>query len=267
MNNQDSSEPKKSLPALLAGVLLKPRSTFAHLSVHRQRSWWAPAGLVLVCTLLPLIATNAAANNAAPAVPYEAGNSLGKPMVMPRENEAMVEGSGGDFPPQEATNQFTAISLLRVGATIIGLPLSWLLWGGALFLASVFLGRSSSLAPMFRLTVWTWLPYALRGLIQAVYIWATGQPIANKGLSGYIIDAAVPQIITPGPGKLALSSILGRVDGFSVWNLALLVIGLMAFTKLPRRKAIMAILVIWAVFALLSVVPAILGGMFGSIAM
>ncbi len=52
-----------------------------------------------------------------------------------------------------------------------------------------------------------------------------------------------------------------------VWNLALLVIGLMAFTKLPRRKAITAIAVIWLVFALLSVVPAILGGMFSSLTM
>lgn len=268
MNGQEVSEPRKSLPGLLLGTLLRPRPTFAHLSVHQQRSWWAPAVLILLCTVLPLMAASAVTSAATLSMPPQANNALEKPMIVPGGGGAVVvEGEMNDGYIQEGPAQPTGLSILKIGGATLGLPLTWLLWGGALYLASVFLGRSSSFAQMFKMTVWSWLPYALRGLLQSVVIWVTRQPITNKGFSGYVIDAAVPQFITPGPGKLALASILGRIDIFAVWNLALLVIGLMAFTKLPRRKATTAILVIWAVFAMLSVIPSILGGMFGSIAM
>ncbi|OQA94650.1 MAG: Yip1 domain protein [Chloroflexi bacterium ADurb.Bin222] len=249
MSEPSAPVEKKSLFSLLAGVFVRPGATFAHLREHPSRSWWLPAVLIVVCTLLPLLVTNAVANRSA-------GPTMNGGMTP-------VEGS---LPAEEPTGP-SAMDVLKTVGTIVSQPLTWLLWGGALYLASVFLGRSSGFKPMFQLAVWAWLPYAVRGLVQTVYIWITGQAILNKGFAGYVIDSSTSQIITPGPEKLALASILGRVDGFMVWNLALLVIGLMAFTKLPRRKAIIAVGVIWLVFALLSVVPAILGGMFSSLTM
>lgn len=253
---------KKSPLKLLAGVLLRPRATFAHLRENQPRSWIVPAILIIVCTLLPVFASNSAAQQT-----IDPGMNMGmqeEPIAV-YKGEVIVEGGGG--PISEAPTQPAALSILKIGGALVSLPLTWLLWGGALYLASVFLGRSSGFAPMFRLTVWTWIPYAVRGLLQAIFIWVTGQVINNKGFAGYILDSNAPQLITPGPGKLALAGILGRVDLFLIWNLVLLIVGLMAFTKLPRRKALVAVLVIWTVFALLSIVPAILGGMFGSITM
>jgi hypothetical protein len=253
---------KKSLLKLLLGVLLRPRATFTYLRENQPRSWIVPALLIALCIMLPVFAGTSASQTIT-----DPSMNMGMPggaVVMP-EGRVIVEGGGAPMPEMPA--QPLALTLLQTAGALVSLPLTWLLWGGALYLASVFLGRSSGFAPMFRLTVWTWIPYAVRGLLQAVFIWTTGQAISNKGFAGYVLDSAVPQMITPGPGKLALAGILGRVDLFLVWNLILLVIGLMAFTKLPRRKALVAVLVIWAVFALLSIVPAILGGMFGSITM
>ena len=253
---------KKSLLKLLVGVLLRPRATFTHLRENQPRSWIVPALLIVLCIMLPVFASRSASQQI-----VDPGMNMGmqeEPMAV-YKGEVIIEGGGAPMP--ETPAQPLALTLLKAAGSLVSLPLTWLLWGGALYLASVFLGRSSGFAPMFRLTVWTWIPYAVRGLLQAVFIWISGQTINNKGFAGYVLDSAVPQMITPGPGKLALAGILGRVDLFLVWNLILLVIGLMAFTKLPRRKALVAVLVIWAVFALLSIVPAILGGMFGSITM
>ncbi len=261
MVEEPFADKKKTLPSLLAGVLLRPRTIFTHLHEHQPRSWWAPALLILLCSLLPLLVSNAVANRATDSM-------TGNMAVMPTEPAVKSRGGGiiGE-PAPEMSRQPTALDILKITGALISLPLTWLLWAGALYLASVFLGRSSGFAAMFRLTVWTWLPYAVRGLLQAIYIWITGQIIVNKGFAGFVMDNNLPQFVTPGPGKLALAGILGRFDIFLIWNLALLVVGLMAFTKLPRRKAIVAILVIWGVLSLLGVIPAILGGMFSSITM
>lgn len=262
MSEQPTPVEKKSLFSLLAGVFVRPGATFTHLREHQSHSWWLPAILIIICTWLPLLATNAVANRSAGPT-LNGGMASESPAMIGKGGGIIVEGS---LPAEEPTGS-SAMDILKTVGTIVSQPLTWLLWGGALYLASVFLGRSSGFKPMFQLAVWAWLPYAVRGLVQTVYIWITGQEIINKGFAGYVIDNSTSQIITPGPEKLALASILGRIDVFMVWNLALLVIGLMAFTKLPRRKAITAIAVIWLVFALLSVVPAILGGMFSSLTM
>lgn len=264
---QQSAKAKKSLVTLLVGVFVRPRATFTHLRDHQPRSWWLPAVLIVICTILPLWAGIAVANR--PRLSGPAG------MMYAEEGAVMIEKGGGpivieggiDGPQPQTPTQPAAMNVLKIAGAVVGQPLTWLLWGGALYLASVFLGRSSSFKDMFRLTVWAWMPYAVRGLAQTIYIWSSGQTIVNTGFAGYVIDRSVPQFIPPGPGTLALAGVLGRVDIFLVWNLILLVAGLRAFTNLPRRKAISAILSIWIVLALLSVVPAIVGGLFGSMTM
>ena len=175
----------------------------------------------------------------------------------------MIEGMPSQIP--SSPPMASGPNLLRFGGAILGTPVAWLLWGGALYLASVFLGRSSSFGQMFRLAVWTWLPYGLRGLVQAGYILMTGEAIVNAGFSGFVIDKGVTSVIAPGPGQLALASILGRVDIFMIWHILLVSVALMAFTSLTRRKALTATLAIWIVFSLVGIVPAIFGGMVSGI--
>lgn len=266
-SEKQGSGAKKSPLKLLAGVFVRPRATFTHLRDHQPRSWWLPAILIVICTVLPLWAGIAVANR--PMLAGPAG------LMRTEESAVMVEKGGGpivieggiDGPQPQTPTQPAAMNVLKIAGAVAGQPLTWLLWGGALYLASVFLGRSSGFRDMFRLTVWAWMPYAVRGLAQTIYIWSTGQTIVNTGFAGYVIDRSATQFIPPGPGTLALAGVLGRMDIYLVWNLVLLVVGLRAFTNLPRRKAIGAILSIWIVLALLSVVPAIVGGLFGSMTM
>ncbi len=246
---------RKNVFALLVGVLLRPKVTFGYLKDNHKRAWWLPALLVLVLSVAPLWA----AARLPPAMP----EMFPSDPYMREMPGVMPGGMPGEMPVTAPTS--SGPNLLQLGGTLLGLLAAWLLWGGALYLASVFLGRSSSFGQMFRLVVWTWLPYGVRGLLQTAYILATGQAIVNTGLSGFVVDKAAPSLFPPGPGQLALASILGQVDVYTLWQLFLVSVGLMAFTNLTRRKAWTAALTIWIVFALLGIVPAILGGMFGSI--
>jgi len=55
---------------------------------------------------------------------------------------------------------------------------------------------------------------------------------------------------------------LSHVDLFLVWNLILLVIGVMVTTHLPRRKAALVTLGVWLLLTALSLTPTLVGGLF-----
>lgn len=260
METSSTPTEKKNIFALLLGVLVRPKATFSYLKDNHKRAWWLPAILIIVLTLAPMYAATRTAVQPSPIM-MEDGLKRMETMPSGRVSAVSIGGYMAE-PPADVMPAGPGIFSL-IGA-VLGLPISWLLWGGALYLASVFLGRSSSFGQMFRLAVWTWLPYGIRGLVQTVYIFSTGSVIANAGLSGFA-NQNLPAMITPGPGQLALVSILGQVDIYLIWYLLLSSLGLMIFTNLKRSKAFTAVLVIWLVMALLSVVPAIFGGMFQGI--
>lgn len=245
---------KKNIFVLLFGVLLRPKTTFTYLKDNHKRAWWLPAILILLLTVAPLLA---ASRTAAPVAPVNMEAMMGEKAMMIEGYDPMMM----EAPMQPPTS---GLNLFQIAGKIVGTPVAWLLWGAALYLASVFLGRSSSFGQMSRLSVWTWLPYGIRGLVQTVYIFGTGETIANAGLSGFV-NQTTTTMIAPGPGQLALTSILGKVDLYMFWHLILLSLGLMAFTNLKYRKALLAVLAIWVVFTLLGIVPAIFGGVLGGV--
>jgi hypothetical protein len=259
---QEAAKPvKKNVFALLLGVLFHPKATFGYLKNNHKKAWWLPAILILLLTTAPLWA----ASRPLPAAQTMPSDKMG---TFTSADPLMLEGmpSQIDAPSSDALSSASGgLNFLKLGGTVIGTFAAWLLWGGGLYLASVFLGRSSSFGQMFRLAVWTWLPYGLRGLVQIVYVLVTGEAIVNAGFSGFVIDKGVTSVISPGPGQLALASILSRVDVFAIWHVLLVSVALMAFTSLARRKALTATLAIWFVFALVGIVPAIFGGMVGGI--
>jgi len=248
---------------LLWRILIRPSRALADLKDRHKRSWWIPALLTLVLVAAPLVAGRAVSGGQAIAIPRADSVSMETAPGMISVSPGGLPIEQGGEPGMEETP--AGPSLLTIVGALAGTVVSWLLWGGALYVMTVFMGRSSGFGQMFRLTVWTWLPYAVRGLVQTIYILATRQPIVNAGLSGLVVDRNVVSPLPPGPGQLALAGILGRVDLYLVWQVALLVLGLAVLTNLPRRKAFIATLVIWAVLTLLSIVPTILGGMIGTI--
>jgi hypothetical protein len=89
--------------------------------------------------------------------------------------------------------------------------------------------------------------------------------IENPGLSGFAQgspSAARVVVASPNLGQIALSTLLGRVDLYLFWNLALLVLGVMTVTRLSRRKALLLTLGVWLLLTAVSLVPSLVGGAF-----
>lgn len=250
MSTNDQAPAQRSLPQLFWGMIARPRRTLEYLSQDGKRLWWVPALVILVLIVLPTIIS--------PAPATQTPSTMGMESMGPYEGAAMME-----TPTPSATSPL--VGILGVAGRALSTAITWALWGGALYLASVFLGRSSTFKQMLRLTIWTWLPYGVRGVLQMVYILVSGQAITNPGLSGFVIDRSAQSLVPAGPGQIALAAILSRVDLFLVWNLFLLITGLMVTTRLTRRKSVIAVLAIWVIFSLLGVIPALTGNLFSQV--
>lgn len=260
---EESSTAERQGPLrLLGGMIARPRPTLQYLRDSGKRTWWVPALLAIVLSILPIL--------------------VSAPMRTQQAREAFIaaqeqteEQRGGERSAEEQAQMDQAMSIAAsplitvvfpaVGGAV-GLVVSWLAWAGALYLAGVALGGRSTFGQTLRMVLWTWLPYAVRGMIQTIYILISGQIIANPGLSGFVQDnhladgASIPT--PPNMGQALLAALLSRVDLFLIWNLLLLIIGVKVTAELPRRKATIATLVVWLVLTALGLVPALLGGLF-----
>jgi hypothetical protein len=256
-----TSPERRGLPRILWGMIARPRATLEYLREHGGRTWWLPALLAVLLVILPTVVAapiTAQQSREAVAVAQEQwGEQRG--MEMSAEEQAQMEQAMSIASSPLLTTVFPAVG------SVVVLVVGWLVWGGALYLASMALGGRSTFGQMFCMVVWAWLPYTLRGLLQTVYILASGQIIANPGLSGLVQETrSVSEMVLspPGLGQTLLVAFLSRIDLFMFWNMILLVVGVAVVTRLPRRKAALVTLGVWLLLTALGLLPALVGGLF-----
>jgi hypothetical protein len=167
------------------------------------------------------------------------------------------------YAPVEPVMPPAVTTLIRMGSRLAGTAAAWLAWGGALYLAAIFLGHNGTrFGALVGLTLWSWVPYILRGWIQSGYLLITREPIFNPGLSGFIIDKTPPPMamsfvpyIPPTRSQLIGAALLSRLDVYLIWQLIWLTVGLAALTQRPRKKSALVILSIWIVLTLIGLIP------------
>ena len=257
MNNAEAQiQPRQKFLALFWGMIRKPRWTFENSTIRTSRSWILMAILSTVLLVLPIIAAAPiTAEQARQAVQVGLESQGESGQALPPEMEGQIS--------QFATNPLFTVVFPSVVALVF-LWLGWLVWAGGLHLISTMVGGDSHFGQMWRTVVWSWLPFALRSLLQFVFILLTGQVIAYPGLSGLVADQrSVSEIIAspPSPGQLVLRSLLARIDLFLLWNLILLIVGVAVTARLSSRKAILITMGIWIVLTLLGILPTLLSGL------
>ena len=223
-----------------------------------RRTWWLPALLILSLTTAYVVASG----------PIRTRETREE---MRAAQEEMAEQMGQQLSEEdlERAQSITASPLITVVfpavSGVAGRVAGWLIWAAALYLASIALGGRSNFGQVFPVTVWAGFPYALRGLIQTIYVLVSGQLIANPGLSGLVQQSrSAADLIAspPSTGRTLLSAFLSRVDLFLVWHLVLLVIAVTAATRLSRRKSTLVTIAVWVLLTGLSLIPALIGGFF-----
>ncbi len=110
--------------------------------------------------------------------------------------------------------------LPAIGA-VLSVWLGWLIVSGALHLTVTLLGGRGSTLRTANTVAWAGAPFALRDVVRAVAMLASGQVIASPGLSGFTSPEATGSL-------LFLKLFLASVDLYLIWHIGLLILGLRA---------------------------------------
>ena len=249
---------KRGLVRLLWGMLARPRDTLRHLKEGSSFRWWLPALVAVLMAVLPVAA-------GAPLTAEQARDAV------LASQERMAEQQGAELSEEQRAQMESLVAsplivvVFPAVAAVVGLLIGWIVWSGSLYLVGMVVGGRSTFGALFGMVVWTWLPYTVRGALQALFILLSGQLITQPGLSGLVsAPSSVEEVMAAPPslGQLALSSFLGRIDLFLIWRLVLLVTGVTVVMRLRPRKGLLIIVGLWLLLTALGLIPTLVGGMF-----
>lgn len=245
------SENKMGVWRALLGWIDQPRKTLRY--VIENPSWPVRLAPVLVI-LVSLVVVTAASTPLLSEVSRQQAEE---------QIEAQMGSLSGEDAEQVRRSLDTFTSPLFLGVTAIaigtlGLVLTWLFRGAVLFFISYLFGTDNRYMRMVTVVLWTWLPFALRDLVQAIYVVLSGQLVVHRGLSFLVASSDQAQHA----GNL-LYGLLSQVDVFLVWHLVLVAIALAVSTRSTTLKTALGTVGYWAVTAVVGLAPTLLGTLVG----
>lgn len=217
------------------GVLFSPNETFA--SIARQPDWLVPLVLILVVSLISGIVF---------AQRVDFGSSI---------REAAEQNK--NVSPEQADRAVrigsAAAKIFSYCAPVIS-GIFLLIISGFLLLAFRVMGGEGDFRQAFSVTCYSWMP----GLIKSIIITAI---VAARSVSA----TDIPTVLRSNLGFLVtikqnplLFTLLTKLDVFSIWMIALLVIGFSFVSRFSKAKSAAVVISLWVVVTLLALIgPAI----------
>lgn len=190
-------------------ALMRPRALFGRVAEQRQGVWQAAILLLTLTALLRVVASGAVAPGAGEA-------------ALPPDFEYYGPEQQAQFAQaaQVTSGPVFRYVLPAIGA-VLGVWLGWLVVSGALHLTVTLLGGRGNTLRTANTVAWAGAPFALRDVVRAVAVLASGQTIASPGLSGFAPSEATGFL-------LFLKLLLVSVDLYLIWHIGLLILGLRA---------------------------------------
>jgi hypothetical protein len=237
-----------SLARTLLGVIDQPTRAMRE-AAERPRSWWLPALLLVVGTIAL----------AWVSAPYQ--------MELANERSAqMIERVTANMPEEQAEmvrerSQQLTLPQYWLGTAGVGLVLAalgWAIRGAVIHFSSMALGGTSAWGSTFAIGVWGMLPFFVRDLVRATFVWVNEQAIEHEGLSFLVASGDLLEDSTN-----LVYALLANVDPFALWHVVLLGIGISAATRLSRLKAALLALVVLALSVAVKLLPVAVGAAVG----
>ncbi len=230
-------------------TLFRPRGAFPAITGQLGDTWLTPLLVLTATALLAVIVAGPLRQVAA-----QSGQTA-LPMDFPYYT---AEQQAQFLQAQAATSGTTFVYVFPALAGLLKVWVGWLVLGALLHLALTLLGGRWTMRSMLNMVAWSGLPFAVRDLVRSAYMLTTHQLIASPGLSGLVGSES---------GTLALlaGSLLGLLDIYLLWHLALLIIGIQSSTDPGRRKAWTSVLVAQVVALLLQAGPGVIAAKLGSL--
>jgi len=161
------------------------------------------------------------------------------------------------WPPDQQEQYFASqankanplfIYLFPALGALIGIWLSWFLFGSILHLALTLSGSRGTSRQAINLVAWASLPFAIRSIVTLLAILINKRLIEAAGVSGFI--AADAQGFAS-----FMRVLLAFVDIYLIWQVILLMVGSLPLTGLSRGKAWTAVLISVLLMLVLQTVP------------
>ncbi len=237
-----------NLVTIPLGMIDRPTAAL-RAAGERPRSWWLPALLLVLSMVVLTLAT----------APYAVS-------LANERTQQTIEQVTARMPPEQAAQvrqnsrpvTFQSYVLMGVGAAVLLGALSWIARGAFAHFGSMATGGQSAWGPTFAVVAWSMLPFFVRDLLQAVFVFTQKRLIEHPGLSFLVASGNWLQ-----DGRNLSYAALGKVDLFALWHIVLLGIGISVVTRLSRRGSIVLSVVIWLVMLGLSLIPVLLGRALG----
>ncbi len=230
-------------------VLFRPISTFEKILNDTLANWATPIVIIMVATLLQVIlvgklsedATASGQINLPPSFQYYT------PEQQAQLEKAMSVSNGPVF-----TYVFPLI--LSIGKIWVG----WLLVGAGLHLLRTLMGGRGTSRSIMNMAAWAGLPFAIREIVRASYIFLSQDLIRYPGLSGF-----APMEV--GTFNLFIAELLKQVDIYWLWHVALLILGVRLYKDLGPAKAVVSVLLIQVIAISLQTLPGLLAAQMGNL--
>ncbi len=216
-------------------VFFKPRRIFQQVSTSQKAIWITPLLVISVIVLINVLVAGSIKNQAAMSgeITYPPDFQYYTPEQQAQYMQAIQSTQGPVF-----------VYVLPAITSLLGVWIGWLLLGGILHLITTLLGGRGSTTLSMNIVAWGSLPFALRALVQIIYMLAVHQLIANPGLSGFSP--------TEGSGViLFLGQILRLIDIYLVWQILLLILGVRFASVLTPAKSTLGVVIAVLIIILL----------------
>ena len=227
----------------LLPTFFRPRRTLTAISEQSHAVWITPLLVLSVLAIVAVLAASPVRQLAA-----QMGSEIPPDFEWwsPEQQQQFMEAQANSSGPM-----FTIV-FPALGA-VLGLWVGWFLLGSILHLALTLAGSRSTNTAALNLAGWAMLPLALRMIVQTIAVLANKQLIAGQGLSGFIAADATGFL-------LYLRSMLGFVDIYFLWMVALLLTGAAIISGLRRGKAWLTVLATVLILLALQALPGFIGG-------
>ncbi|MGH9379130.1 MAG: YIP1 family protein [Thermoanaerobaculia bacterium] len=213
----------------LVGVLISPVKTFESIAA---KPTWLVALLVLLAVQIGISAV------ATPKIDME------------REVRSRIEASGQEIPEEQIRQQVTMGEKFRwvgLGIQAVAGPIVYFVMGLVFWLLLRFVGDSElKFGESMAALTHGFMPWVVAGLLGLPLLLGRDSVTSTELRSGLLssnLGAFAPEDASP-----VLKALLGSVDVFSLWTLALLLIGYAAVARTKRATVAWVVVGLWVLY-------------------
>ncbi len=229
-------------------LFIKPKKTTAEIAAQDKNVWLTP---LVIVSVLAIIAALVAAPIRRDAI--QMGTNL------PPDFQYYSEEQQQQFYEAQATQTSPLfLFIFPVLGGLFKLWISWFLLSVILYLALTLMGSRSASLKSYNLAAWTFLPFAIRYVVQILAMLFTRTQVENPGLSGFMSADAT--------GFAAyFGAIIGLIDIYFIFQIVLLFLGSVPVSGIAKTKAWIATGISVFILLLLQAIPGLLSSVLGGL--